>query len=105
VRRTTTAPSEKLESVPGIGPSLAGDLRRLGVARVRDLKRRSPERLYRTLCALDGPQDRCVLYAFRCAVYYASTDRHEPALLKWWNWTDEKTKQIESRTKKLRTEN
>lgn len=86
-----------LESVPGIGPSLAGDLRRLGVARVKDLKRRSPEALYRKLCALDGPQDRCVLYAFRCAVHYASTDRREPALLKWWNWTDEKKRQIDAR--------
>jgi len=91
------AREETLESVPGIGPSLAGDLRRLGVARVRDLKRRSPEALYRKLCAIDGPQDRCVLYAFRCAVYYASTDRRQPALLKWWNWTDEKKPQIDAR--------
>ena len=93
---------EPLESVPGIGPSLAADLRRLGVARVKDLKRRSPEALYRKLCAIDGPQDRCVLYAFRCAVYYASTDRRQPALLKWWNWTDEKKAQIEARARGAR---
>lgn len=79
---------DALESIPGIGPSLAGDLRRLGVAKVRDLKRRSPERLYERLAALDGKQDRCVLYAFRCAVYYASHDRHEPELLRWWNWKE-----------------
>jgi hypothetical protein len=28
------------------------------------------------------------LYTFRCAVYYASNKRHNPKLLKWWNWKD-----------------
>lgn len=30
--------------------------------------------------------DRCMLYVFRCAVYY----EHDPELLKWWNWKDNK---------------
>jgi hypothetical protein len=33
-------------------------------------------------------QDPCVLYAFRCAVYYARTPRPRTELLKWWNWKD-----------------
>jgi hypothetical protein len=66
------------------------DLADLGVHRIADLKRRSPERMYRELCRLRGEhQDRCVLYVFRCAVYYASTDRHDRQLLKWWNWSDQ----------------
>jgi hypothetical protein len=32
--------------------------------------------------------DRCVLYTFRCAVYFASESKHDPELLKWWNWKD-----------------
>jgi hypothetical protein len=32
--------------------------------------------------------DPCVLYVFRCAVYYASHEVHDPDLLKWWNWKD-----------------
>jgi hypothetical protein len=32
--------------------------------------------------------DRCMLNVFRCAVYYASNDIHDPELLKWWNWKD-----------------
>ena len=32
--------------------------------------------------------DRCVLYVFRCAVYFASNDRHDPKKLKWWTWKD-----------------
>jgi hypothetical protein len=81
--------NDDLQTIPGIGPSLAADLRRLGVRRVADLKRRSPQHMYDRLCALTGTrQDPCVLYAFRCAVYFARTPRPKPALLKWWNWKD-----------------
>jgi hypothetical protein len=80
---------EELESIPGIGPSLAADLRSLGIRRVSQLKRRNPQRLYDRLCELEGgPVDRCVLYAFRCATYFATEDEHDPELLKWWNWKD-----------------
>jgi hypothetical protein len=40
--------------------------------------------------------DRCVLYGFREAVYYASHKNHDPELLKWWNWSD---KNMEKRKK------
>jgi Pathogenicity locus len=79
-----------LQQIPGIGPSLARDLVDLGIRRVGDLRGRSPERLYRRLCTLRGQhQDRCVLYAFRCAVYFATRKRHDPERLKWWTWKDE----------------
>lgn len=78
-----------LRTIPGIGPSLAADLHDLGIYRVAQLKRRDPERLYRRLIALRGQhQDRCVLYAFRCAVYFASTPRPRADRLLWWNWKD-----------------
>jgi len=80
---------DELQSLPGIGPSLARDLRDLGVKRVTDLKRRDPERLYVRLNELRGQrQDPCVLYAFRWAAYAARTPRRRPHLLKWWNWKD-----------------
>ena len=80
---------KELQTIPGIGPSLARDLSDLGIRRVPDLKGRDPERLYHKLHMLRGQHiDRCVLYAFRCAVYFASETKHEPALLKWWNWSD-----------------
>ena len=67
-----TAQLEDLLRIPGIGPSLARDLFDLGIKRVSDLRRRNPETLYQRLCDLRGThQDRCVLYTFRCAVYYA----------------------------------
>ena len=78
-----------LEQIPGIGPSMAEDLHSLGISHVAHLKGRSPEALYKKLCALTGVrQDPCVLYTFRCAVYYASNQTHEAEKLKWWHWKD-----------------
>jgi hypothetical protein len=86
-------PSTKdpLQEIPGIGPSLAADLRLLGLEQVEDLRDQRPQKLYDRLCALtNSQQDPCVLYVFRCAVYFARTraDQRDPELLKWWNWKD-----------------
>ena len=79
---------DPLQTIPGVGPRTAEDLRALGIRRVSDLRDRDPERLYARLVRLNGPQDRCVLYVFRCAVYYASTARPRPGKLQWWAWKD-----------------
>ena len=80
-------PESGLESIPGIGPSLARDLRELGYDDVGDLRGADPERMYARLIEVRGRhQDPCVLYAFRCAVYYASMRERDPELLKWWAW-------------------
>lgn len=81
--------SEDLRSIPGIGARLAAMLESIGVRRVSDLKGASPEELYAKLEETTGAHiDRCVLYAFRNAVYFASHQRHDPAKLKWWYWKD-----------------
>ena len=86
---TKTTPADDLLEIPGVGKSIARDLRDLGIARVADLRQADPEALYDQLCALRGAHiDRCVLYTFRCAVYFASEEQHDPDLLKWWNWKD-----------------
>ena len=80
-----------LQTIPGVGKSIARDLWDLGIRDVPDLRGRSPEALYDELCALQGTQvDRCMLYVFRCAVYFASEETRDPELLKWWNWKDRK---------------
>ncbi len=81
---------DDLEGIPGIGPSMAQDLRDLGVRHTSDLRGQNPEALYNRLCESVGQVDRCVLYAFRCAVYFADSSDHDPELLKWWNWTDDR---------------
>ena len=79
----------ELEVIPSVGPSIARDLESLGIHHVAQLKGTDPQKLYDRLCVKTGSrQDRCVLYTFRCAVYYASHPRHEPEKLKWWNWKD-----------------
>ena len=77
-----------LSRIPGVGPSIAADLHLLGIRDVAELRGRNPEALYAEMCRLVGPQDRCLLYVFRCAVYYASAAAPEPEMLKWWNWKE-----------------
>ena len=78
-----------LEKIPGVGASIAQDLVSLNIHTVTDLKGKDPEELYRKLNEQRGTLiDRCMLYFFRCAVYFASHTTHDPELLKWWNWKD-----------------
>jgi hypothetical protein len=81
--------SDELTTIPGVGPSIAQDLRDLGYRSVSDLSGADPEDMYQRLIRQVGkPVDRCVLYVFRCATYFASNDHHDAELLKWWNWKD-----------------
>lgn len=78
-----------LQSIPGVGPSIAEDLYNIGIQSVKDLKQQNPEDLYKRSNMFEGAvQDRCLLYVFRCAVYFASTKHPKPEKLKWWNWKD-----------------
>ena len=89
--RKQAASVDSLEVIPGVGPSIAKDLQDLGINRVQDLQRHDPQEMFDALCAMRGEKiDRCVLYVFRCAVYFATTRRHDPERLKWWNWTDDR---------------
>lgn len=78
-----------LMQIPGVGKSIANDLINIGIKSVRDLKGKSPDDLYHKSNQFAGAvQDRCLLYVFRCAVYYANTKKHNQEKLKWWNWKD-----------------
>lgn len=80
-----------LTIIPGVGKSIAEDLVHIGINSVDDLKGKVAEDLYNRSNEYAGCiQDRCLLYVFRCAIYYAETPKSEqqPAKLKWWNWKD-----------------
>lgn len=80
---------KELQKIPGVGSVIARDLLNLGITSIEDLRDRNPQQLYEQLCELQGCKvDRCMLYVFRCAVYYASADHYDTQLLKWWNWKD-----------------
>ena len=84
---------KELTIIPGVGESLATDLWNIGITTIADLKEKNPNELYDLSNRFAGTvQDRCVLYVFKCAVYYASTPKDEQEIdkLKWWNWKDKK---------------
>ncbi len=81
--------SKVLEQIPGVGKRIAQDMANIGIHSVGQLKGQDPEKLYQKLRDFKArPVDRCMLYVLRCAVYYASNTKHDPQLLKWWNWKD-----------------
>jgi hypothetical protein len=80
---------KELQTIPGIGKSLALDLLNIGIRKIDDLKNKNPKTLYRKLNRYTSTiQDPCVLYTFRCAVYFASEQIHHTEKLKWWYWKD-----------------
>ncbi|MFH1051709.1 MAG: helix-hairpin-helix domain-containing protein [bacterium] len=80
---------KQFQTIPGVGKSIAGDLWNMGYRSIEQLKDQDAEQMYEDICRLFGTHvDRCMLYVFRCAVYYVSEKEHEPELLKWWNWKD-----------------
>ena len=85
----------ELRKIPGVGKNTEQDLLNLGIRSIADLKGRDPEELYMQDCLFKGYQeDRCQLYVYRLAVYFADhgADRQacEPETLKWWYWKDKK---------------
>ena len=77
------------QRIPGVGKSISSDLWDIGYRSVEELRDQDPQHMFEKLCAHQGQSvDRCVLYVFRCAVYFASEKSHEPEKLKWWNWKD-----------------
>jgi nucleotidyltransferase/DNA polymerase involved in DNA repair len=80
--------SRELKDLVSIGPAMLRDFEKLGVRSVRELARRSPERLYERLCEVTRQsQDICVLDAFRAAVAQARSPRLPAAQRNWWYWS------------------
>ena len=78
---------KELQKIPGIGKACALDLYNIGVHKISDLKNQNPAVLYDHLNTLTGAtHDICMLYTFRCAVYFASEKTHEKKKLNWWYW-------------------
>ena len=78
------AECESLEQLPNIGPSLAADLRLLGVAHPRELAAHDAFTLYRELCERRGRrQDPSVLDTFIAATEFMRGAEPRP----WWFYT------------------
>ena len=80
-----------LTNVPGIGAKKEQVLMALGYDSLAALRDADPDELYTKACLLKAEQlDKCVLYAFRCAVAYAKDPAPNPGKYRWWHFTDEK---------------
>ena len=88
----------RLQKIPNVGPRMAGDLLRLGIARLRDAAGRDPDEMYYELCALDAKRhDPCVRDVFAAVVSYASGKPARP----WWEFTPER-KEREAKEREAR---
>lgn len=78
----------ELRKIPGVGKKTEKDLIMLGYKNIESLKGEDPEKIYLKECEQKGCKvDRCQLYVYRCAVYYANggEDRENK---KWWDFKD-----------------
>ena len=76
-----------LEQLPNVGPSIAADLRQLGVAVPGDLVGRDAYALYDDLCRITGRRhDPCLLDVFLSAVRFMAGEPKRP----WWAYTAER---------------
>ena len=83
-KATTAAECQQLEQLPNIGPSIAADLRLLGVLRPQALAQRDAFELYQALCRATGKrQDPCVLDTFLAATDFMRGAPARP----WWHYT------------------
>ena len=90
-----------LRLVPGIGVKKEQELAELGYGSLEELKSADPDELYIKACAKQGVQlDKCVLYAFRCAVAYANDPAPEQEKYRWWYFCDEESKSKKGRKTK-----
>ena len=78
---------QRLEQLPNIGPSLAADLRLIGIERPPTCAARTPTRSTGELCEATGQrQDPCVLDTFMAATDFMRGAAAAP----WWKYTAER---------------
>ena len=86
-KATHAAECTRLDQLPNIGPSLATDLRDVGITQPHDLVGKDAYALYRQLCLVRGTrQDPCVLDTFMAVVDFMSDAAPQP----WWAYTAER---------------
>ena len=83
-KAATAADCKTLEQLPNIGPSLAADLRLIGIRVATQLRGKDAFVLYQRLCAVTGQrQDPCVLDTFMAATDFMGGAPAAP----WWTYT------------------
>ena len=85
----------RLEDIPNVGVSIAGDLRQLGIRSPDDLSGRDPYVMYEDLCRITGKRhDPCLLDTFIAAIRFMEGETARP----WWKFTPERKRTLAART-------
>ncbi|MBI3299219.1 MAG: helix-hairpin-helix domain-containing protein [Elusimicrobia bacterium] len=94
--KKVTRPQDALElqQVPNIGPSIAEDLRGIGIKAPKDLKGKDPLALYERLNhATQAVHDPCVLDTLMSAVAFMDGKGAKP----WWDFTPKRKAMLAKR--------
>ena len=90
-KAASAAECRTLEQLPNIGPSLAADLRLIGIQQPGDLRGKDAFALYQKLCAATGQRhDPCVLDTFMAATDFMRGAQAAP----WWHYTPQRKAQF-----------
>lgn len=88
----------RLDALPNIGKSIAGDLQRIGIEHPKQLIEKEPFVLYESLCeTTETRHDYCVLDVFMSAVHFM--EGGDP--LPWWDFTKERKRLVYLRQEEL----
>jgi hypothetical protein len=91
VKATTAADARRLEEIPNIGTSIAGDLRAIGIHEPGQLVGRDPYALYEASNRVAGVrQDPCLIDCFISAVRFMEGAPPLP----WWEYTEERKRTL-----------
>jgi hypothetical protein len=97
--RNTNRKLTNLEDIPNVGPSIANDLRRLGVKEPNALVGGDPFAMYDELCRITGQKhDPCLLDVFISAVRYMEGAPVKP----WWKYTAQRKREMAARNAESR---
>ena len=78
-------PPARLEDLPNIGPSIAADLRGIGILEPAQLATRDPLVVYLALGPrMEHRHDPCVLYTLMAARHFLDTGD----VVRWWTFTE-----------------
>jgi pathogenicity locus Cdd1 protein len=80
--------NRQLKDLVSVGPAMLQDFELLGITTVPQLRRRSPQRMYASLCRLKGQKiDACCLDVFVAAVAQAKDPDLPIEQRQWWYWS------------------
>jgi hypothetical protein len=85
-----------LQQIPNVGPSIAANLRLIGVSSPEDLLGKDPYTMYDNLCHTTGVRhDPCVVDVFIAAVRFMAGEPAKP----WWKYTPERKRKLGAKAK------